>query len=67
MNHYRVRRLGRTIDDGFAVTRRDGDAWVWLPMRFNSFSAADRWITAREMEGERAFLRSRHLDSFKVK
>jgi hypothetical protein len=48
MTEYRIRLLGRTREEGFTVTRRDGDAWVWLPVRFPTFSAADQWITQQQ-------------------
>jgi hypothetical protein len=56
MPEYRIRKLGRARDEGFTVTRRDGDAWVWLPVRFKSFTAADQWITTLQTEEERAAL-----------
>jgi hypothetical protein len=48
MLEYRIRMLGQTREDGFTVTRRDGDAWVWLPVRFPTYSAADQWITQQQ-------------------
>ena len=56
MNEYRIRKLGRTGDNSFTVTRRDGDAWVWLPVQFNSYTAADQWITKAQADEERAIL-----------
>ena len=50
MNEYRIRKLGRTGDNSFTVTRRDGDAWVWLPVQFNSYTAADQWITKAQAD-----------------
>src|SRR5471032_2260730 len=48
MLEYRIRMLGQSREDGFTVTRRDGDAWVWLPVRFPTYSAADQWITQQQ-------------------
>ena len=44
MGEFRIRILGRSGDDGFTVTRREGEHWVWLPVRFSTYSEADRWI-----------------------
>jgi hypothetical protein len=57
MVEYRVRMLGRSREDGFTVNRRDGDEWVWLPVRFPTFSAADQWIT-QQQEHEYSVLRT---------
>lgn len=48
MGEYRIRLLGHSRDDGFTVTRREGDEWVWLPVRFMTYSEGDQWITEQE-------------------
>jgi hypothetical protein len=57
MVDYRIRMLGRSRHDGFTVTRREGDEWVWLPVRFKTYSQADQWITQCQADEERAVAR----------
>ena len=59
MADYRIRKLGRSRDDSFTITRDDGDGWIWLPVRFKTFSQADQWITQRQAEERRAILAKR--------
>ena len=56
MGEYRIRLLGHSRDGGFTVTRREGDGWIWLPVRFTTYSEADQWITEQE---ERAVVTAR--------
>jgi hypothetical protein len=59
MADYRVRMLGRSREDGFTVTRLEGDHWVWLPVRFSTYSEADQWITQQQYEADRAIAAAR--------
>ena len=41
------------------MTRLEGDHWVWLPVRFLTYSEADQWITQQQYEADRAIVAAR--------
>ena len=60
MVDYRVRMLGRSREDGFTVTCLERDHWVWLPVRFSTYSEADQWITQQQQyQADRAIAATR--------
>jgi hypothetical protein len=53
--------LGRSRENGFTVTRLEDDHWVWLPVRFSTYSQADQWITQQQDEAFRAITAARGM------
>jgi hypothetical protein len=50
MGEYRIRMVGRSDEDDFAIIRREGDHWIWLPVRFSTYNQAARWIARRQAD-----------------
>jgi hypothetical protein len=50
MGEYRIKMVGRSEEDDFAIIRREGDHWIWLPVRFSTYNQAARWIARRHAD-----------------